>query len=180
MKQTYAVRLLKCLQTCSLLAQTLVMQQRTLVATLLLVLLVAQLVTAAQVVTQVAQAFRVIQVVAAVHVVVVVAVQVVAATSTLIGRVPRSVPNFFKHHRKTNMPNISKWLADNSQRADSLLLQVEVIPTATVKEKLLELTSTEQKAEILFEIVKPQTDKTLREITVAELKDLALNFKDGL
>lgn len=78
------------------------------------------------------------------------------------------------------MPNISKWLADNSQRADSLLLQVEVIPTATVKEKLLELTSTEQKAEILFEIVKPQTDKTLREITVAELKDLALNFKDGL
>jgi len=74
----------------------------------------------------------------------------------------------------------TQWLAENSYRADEMVSEAQVISTGTVKEKIEEIISYEEKSEILFEIVKPQTSKTLREITAAELRELALNFKDGL
>lgn len=75
---------------------------------------------------------------------------------------------------------IGKWLEENTSRADDMIPQALVIDAETVSRKVVQLLTTEEKAEILFEIVKPQTDKTLREITPTELKELALNFKDNL
>lgn len=75
-----------------------------------------------------------------------------------------------------------EWIEDNIIILPAHFIGEEVIPAESVLEKLDDVyqEAMQEKAEILFEIVKPQTDKTLREITVAELKDLALNFKDGL
>lgn len=77
---------------------------------------------------------------------------------------------------------LNDWLDNNTIVLTSSYIGEEVIPVETVSEKLHEILdgNYQPKAEILFEIVKPHTDKTLREITVEELKELALNFKEGL
>lgn len=78
--------------------------------------------------------------------------------------------------------NLTDWLDNNTIVLTSSYVGEEVIPVETVSEKLHEILdgNYQPKAEILFEIVKPHTDKTLREITTEELRELALNFKEGL
>lgn len=76
--------------------------------------------------------------------------------------------------------SFKEWLVEDAMPAEQCGANTLVIHASTVEEKLSHLVDSHAKAEILFEIVQPQTSKTLREITQQELKDLCLNFKDGL
>lgn len=77
---------------------------------------------------------------------------------------------------------ITAWLQQNSIPAGALSSTVRVVSLESAKTFLEQFANQnyQEKAETLFEIVKPQTDKSLREITSDELRELVINFKDGL
>lgn len=85
-------------------------------------------------------------------------------------------------HLENIAPDLDRWLDNNSFSLNESYLVDEVISTELVEGKLVEILqgNYQEKAQILFEIVQPQTIKTLREITPAELRELAVNFKDDL